>query len=195
LQNAMSCYYHIDRTTEDPLHSVYAGRPIQENPSSPRTMKRLIGWVNQCNQHSGCTAELPLLPARLVDVGDEYVGCHVNLQEMQGGRGKYVSLSHCWGQATQFTSTKASLASNKNNIDYSQLPKSFKDAITITRLLGIRYIWIDSICICQDDKDDWESESAKMASIYMNSYLNIAASAAVDSTVGCYVPRKKNYIC
>jgi hypothetical protein len=177
--------------TEDPLHSVYVGRPIEEDPSSPRTSARIINWVKDCNEHPDCTAELPLLPARVIDIGDESGDNSVVLREVQDERGRYVSLSHCWGKATQFTTTKASLASHKTNIVYDKLPQSFRDAISITRLLGIRYIWIDSICICQDDNEDWERESAKMTSIYMNSYLTIAAAAAEDSTVGCYLPRKK----
>lgn len=177
-------------TKGDPLQSVYAGRPIQEDPTSPEATEIVMKWMKQCNEHANCTGELPPLPARVVDIGNEDNNGHIRLIETEGQTGKYISLSHCWGKAKQFTTTKASFAHHQAKIDHEHLPKSFKDAIAITRLLGVRYIWIDSICICQDDGEDWERESSKMTSIYMNSYLTIAASAAIDSSIGCFTPRR-----
>jgi hypothetical protein len=51
------------------------------------------------------------------------------------------------------------------------LPQTFKDAIHICRKLGIYRLWIDALCIIQDDLKDWEIESAKMASIYAGASL------------------------
>ncbi|PQE03115.1 heterokaryon incompatibility protein [Rutstroemia sp. NJR-2017a BVV2] len=59
---------------------------------------------------------------------------------------------------------------------------TFQNAVQITRALGLRYLWIDSLCIIQDDKDDWQFESAKMANIYLGSCVTIAATASFDST-------------
>ncbi|KAI7093293.1 hypothetical protein KC340_g10084 [Hortaea werneckii] len=67
------------------------------------------------------------------------------------------------------------------------LPKTFSDAIEITRKLGIDYIWIDSLCIIQDDEDDWRRETAIMEHIYEGSYLNIAASSATSVHGSCWV--------
>lgn len=62
-----------------------------------------------------------------------------------------------------------------------QLPTLFKDAILFfARKLGIRYLWIDALCILQDDSKDWERESAVMAEVYSNPYLTIAATRAVN---------------
>jgi hypothetical protein len=58
---------------------------------------------------------------------------------------------------------------------FASLPKSFQDAVTVTRGLGLRYLWIDALCIAQDDKSDWELESGNMAAIYRNVYLVIGA--------------------
>jgi hypothetical protein len=72
---------------------------------------------------------------------------------------------------------------------------SFQDAVIVTRTLGVRYLWIDSLCICQDDLRDWEREAAKMASVYSNSYLTISVTGAKDGTVGCFPHRSaKEYI-
>jgi hypothetical protein len=69
------------------------------------------------------------------------------------------------------------------------LPRSFQDAVLVARKLHVRYLWIDSICIVQDDKTDWERESAGMASVYQNAYVTIAATAAPNSEAGFLYPR------
>ncbi|PVH85645.1 HET-domain-containing protein, partial [Cadophora sp. DSE1049] len=81
------------------------------------------------------------------------------------------------------------LAERYRNIMFSQLPKTFQDAVQITRALGFRFLWIDSICIIQDDKTDWEIESAKMAGIYIESCVTIAATASVNSDGGFFFSR------
>ncbi|TGO11283.1 hypothetical protein BTUL_0113g00130 [Botrytis tulipae] len=83
--------------------------------------------------------------------------------------------------------------SHKERIEWSNLPKTFQDAIEIFRALGVRYMWIDSLCIVQNDSNDWEKEAVLMADIYTNSYLNIAATAAKDSTAGCFNDREIKY--
>lgn len=81
---------------------------------------------------------------------------------------------------------KSTLAQHKQTISWIALPKTFQDAITFVRRIGVRYIWIDSICIVQDDSADWQRESAKMASIYANSFLTVAATKSADSKEGCF---------
>ncbi len=67
------------------------------------------------------------------------------------------------------------------------LPKTFLEAIQIARHLGLDYIWIDRLCIIQNDKDDWQKEASMMSSVYGGSTINIAASSARDSTEGCFL--------
>lgn len=81
--------------------------------------------------------------------------------------------------------TKASWAKLTVNIFLSDLPPLFQDAIIITRQLGLRYLWIDSLCIIQDSLRDWETEAAKMASIYQNSYVTISATDASNGSAKC----------
>ncbi len=65
-----------------------------------------------------------------------------------------------------------------------ELPLTFQHAIAVTRALGIQYLWIDAICIIQDDDKDWEVESGNMASIYGNSYLTISATSSSSPAAG-----------
>ncbi|RMX85984.1 hypothetical protein D0869_03412 [Hortaea werneckii] len=73
------------------------------------------------------------------------------------------------------------------------LPRTFSDAIEITRTLGIDYIWIDSLCIIQDDEDDWRRETAIMEHIYGGSYVNLAASSATSVHGGCWVSNNETH--
>jgi hypothetical protein len=66
------------------------------------------------------------------------------------------------------------------SISFSALPRNYRHAIAMTRKLGIDYIWIDSLCIIQGDAEDWEIESARMATYYRGSYLTIGAAASTN---------------
>lgn len=87
------------------------------------------------------------------------------------------------------------LSSFGTSIPRSSLCKAFQDAIRIALTLGIDYLWIDSLCIIQDDEDDWRQESLLISTVYGNFYLNIAAAGASDGSQGCFFennPRKIN---
>lgn len=68
----------------------------------------------------------------------------------------------------------------------ANLPKTFRDAVQITRALNIRYLWIDSLCIIQDDQRDWASEASQMGKYHLNSFLTLAADAARDGSQGYF---------
>jgi uncharacterized hydantoinase/oxoprolinase family protein len=82
----------------------------------------------------------------------------------------------------------------KEKIPASKLSRSFRDAISITKRLGLKYIWIDSLCIVQDSATDWEIESALMSDIYSNSYCNIAAAYTADGTYRCFIGRNPDVV-
>ncbi|KAK5657413.1 hypothetical protein OQA88_2983 [Cercophora sp. LCS_1] len=74
-------------------------------------------------------------------------------------------------------------------IDFDMLPKTFRDAVSVTLSLGLEYLWIDSLCIIQDSQEDWAQEAARMADIYSQTYVNLAATDATDSTGGLFLDR------
>lgn len=129
--------------------------------------------------------------ARIVDVQDGSSDPRLaDVDEVPAGA-IYMTLSHCWGDPKHkpLTLTLNTLAPFKKGILWNTLPKTFADAIVFTRNMGIRYIWIDSLCIIQDCADDWASQSAVMCEIYTGSYLNLAATAAADCRAGLFVER------
>jgi hypothetical protein len=85
-------------------------------------------------------------------------------------------MSYCWGDAQFLKLTLDFLDIFRSGLPISSLPQAFQDAISITKDLGIRFIWIDALCILQDVKDDFAQECTSMSSIYANSSCNIVAT-------------------
>ncbi|KAI0505267.1 heterokaryon incompatibility protein-domain-containing protein [Xylaria bambusicola] len=161
--------------------------------SSDISMQRACRMIEKCEQqHASCRpGREELLPKRLVDLSPtEHREDHVRLVEFAENaeaRGTYACLSHCWGQDPMpITTTQKTILENKRSMSLSRLPPTFRDAVLIARKLNLRYIWIDSLCIVQDSRSDWEAESAKMASIYKNAFITIAATASPDFQGGCF---------
>jgi hypothetical protein len=100
-----------------------------------------------------------------------------------------MTLSHCWGTAEVTKLLKSNLESMCQLVPLDSLPRTFQDAIAITKRFGVRYLWIDSLCIIQDSVEDWRQESALMGEVYKNSFLNVAAAGAADGTEGCFFRR------
>lgn len=144
--------------------------------------------LQECTlQHATCNrADSGRLPTRLLDLSAFNFDQDVRLHEPQNETMQYICLSHCWGSYRPLKLEKATLEVFKSRISWNSLPLTFQDAISFARKLGVKYIWIDSLCIIQDDRDDWERESANMAAIYHGSLLTLAATKAESSSVGMF---------
>lgn len=80
----------------------------------------------------------------------------------------YATLSNCWGKAEMFCLTKNSDAKLTEGVDQSALPLTFRNAVDAARFLGLRYLWIDSLCIVQDSEEAWMAESSLMCEVYQH---------------------------
>ena len=80
--------------------------------------------------------------------------------------------------------TTANLESRCRNIDETALPRTIEEAVQVTRLLGLRWLWIDGLCILQDSTEDKIAQMSVMGAIYHNAYATIAASHAHTSEDG-----------
>ncbi|KAL6887105.1 heterokaryon incompatibility domain-containing protein [Trichoderma evansii] len=86
----------------------------------------------------------------------------------------YLALSYCWGpKAPSLKTTKSNYAYLQRSISYNTMPKAYQDTVRVARALGVKYIWIDALCIIQDDVADWETESKMMAEIFQNALVTI----------------------
>jgi hypothetical protein len=111
-------------------------------------------------------------------VGRADGSCKIKFQVTNRQRGAWVVLSHCWGTSAEYTTTTANLGDHRKAISFEGLPRKVQDAITVTRKLGYEFLWIDLLCIIQDDHADWVAESAPMHQYYKNAVVTIAADVA-----------------
>lgn len=147
-------------------------------------------WLRACeNDHGNCVrSQKTPLPTRVIDVGSSDATT-ARLLVSHGEPAPYVTLSHTWGEGPSVTATKENLQGLQLAIPTDELPKTFQDAITLTRVMGMRYLWIDALCIVQNDEQDWYRESATMCAVYENALFSISALSATGSQSGMLVDR------
>ena len=95
----------------------------------------------------------------------------------------YITLSHCWGTIFPFCTTRKNISRVMKYISLSELPRTFQDCVVAAHELGIQYIWIDSLCIIQDDRQDWARHAGAMDKIYENALVTLAAVSSPDGSV------------
>jgi hypothetical protein len=169
--------------TACPLPSVFH-RPLTWNASI--ASRQISQWLNGCSSDHDCydVSSFPVLPTRVLEIqGSQQV--RVYLSEANE-RASYACLSHCWGGVVPLQLSRATLKAFQQNISWDKLPRTFQDAIEVTSGLGLRFLWVDSLCIVQDDADDWRHESGLMAAVYSRAYITLAASQAANSTLGLF---------
>lgn len=153
-------------------------------------MKVAKDWLHGCKTcHMECLdTSTPELPTRVIDVGMKGDWMDLRITHARKERAAYIALSHCWGGPIAPMLTSKTIHSFQDRLPFLELPANFRDAITITRRLGFRYLWVDSLCIIQDSREDWAEESKKMGLVYRNSAVTISAMASKGSKHGI-IPR------
>ncbi|KAK8112073.1 heterokaryon incompatibility [Apiospora kogelbergensis] len=152
----------------------------------------------------GKSTDVSLLPARLIDLGTaenasscRLVLTHAGQNDPSLQQSGYASLSYCWGNANeaacQYKTGKDNLAERLSGFDIMDTTAVVRDAATVCRTIGIRYLWVDAVCIVQDDKDDWERESQKMSFIYQNAAATICPISS-DSCLEGFLHRTSHSV-
>lgn len=165
-------------------------------------------WFEECKTaHAECRIKSRFVPTRLLDVrspeGSKDVPARLlDLASPEVSKGlrlidtrrsgirsnttdlEYATLSHCWGKTKHITTETDTQKKREAGIAFSELNRTFQDAVLVTRALGLGYLWIDSLCIVQDSAADWQRESSLMGSVYNGAVVNIAADAAEDGDQG-----------
>ncbi|KAI0966028.1 heterokaryon incompatibility protein-domain-containing protein [Xylaria arbuscula] len=170
-----------------PWTCIGVGSDICGDTSSEAGFAQALHWIRECAQrHTLCNnRQSTPLPNRVLDVGDSDCS-QVRLYGTENEPVKYMCLSHCWGATQVIKTTAATLQQHKDGIAWTDLSTTFQHAITFARKLGIQYIWIDSLCIIQDSEDDWRAESSRMADIYENAHITLAATKSGSGAGGCF---------
>ena len=155
-------------------------------------------WISSCRtNHMSCRKFLsasPYHPTRLIEIAplastsDDKL--HLRIAGEHSPEVPYMTLSHCWGKSKFLKLTKTTSQRLRDGFSEADtLSKTFQDAITMCREFGVKYLWIDSLCIFQDSPEDWRCEAAQMGQVYENSFCNIAATGASSDEEGCFKGR------
>lgn len=151
-------------------------------------------WIRRCDtQHASCGVtnaggHAPSeMPRRLLSLSSSDIYPNIRVMEVSTPR-RYIALSYCWGggaeAAKQVKTRRASIADHQDRVSTQSLPQTIQDAVRVARALGIDYLWVDALCIVQDDDEDKNHEIARMGVIYTNAYLTLSASGASHCAEG-----------
>ena len=157
-------------------------------------------WLGRClKNHVRCNVRhqlKPYCPTRLVEILP--LGGAKDLRIIHTNRtvpdGPYLTLSHRWGTARFLRLEQLELENFEDGFNVVDLPRTFRDAVAVTKRLGCKYIWIDSLCIIQDSPTDWSHEAGLMGEVYANSLCNIAATGSITSDDGCFMERNASEV-
>lgn len=157
-------------------------------------------WLNNCLDHDHCKKNRA---AQQANMAQTFYASGFRLVDVIEGRlvektepCKYIALSYVWGRAASFglctNKENLSTLSQPSSLDRShtqdgvskRLPKTIADAISFCRLIGQRYLWVDSLCIVQNDPDEKRRLIHGMNSVYENADLTLVALSGVDADAG-----------
>lgn len=156
-------------------------------------------WMVTCADSHDCQelidemiVEGGFVPSRILDLGAvateardptvTHLGDTVRLVSGADVQGSWAALSYCWGQGASenVRTLKANLEQHQRAIPVRILPATVQNAIQLARALGFRYLWIDALCIVQDDSEEWAKEAASMGSVYLHASLVIRNEKSDD---------------
>ncbi|KAK0719331.1 heterokaryon incompatibility protein-domain-containing protein [Lasiosphaeris hirsuta] len=185
---------------EDPATvsgDIVGGYNERDAGSSHQTVASIKSWIDKCRHHYDCSrtfsgsekidiAGSPL-PTRCIYVTKADDGSpKFELQYTAGKVSQYVTLSHRWTAETGTVSTTQENIAERlrgTGLDTSNLPPLFTDVLTLVANLDIPYVWIDSLCIIQNDASDWSTEAVRMGDYYQRSVFTFACSDARPGTL------------
>jgi hypothetical protein len=139
----------------------------------------LTSWATKALQTVYSYNKDDTYPGRVLDLTQ--VG---QIRLVKGSHLPYAALSHRWGASRHLTATNETLNELVSGVSTDLLPRTFRDAVCAARRLGVTFLWIDALCIIQDDMADWRRESMIMGTIFENAKFVLAAHCAADDSEG-----------
>lgn len=150
-----------------------------------------LDWYEECRtNHPQCGPPKAFRrPTRLINVGaNEDEPPRLESEQIPESV-LWIALSYCWGGDAEFINKADTRQGLIDGIPLKDWPATHRDAINITRSLGIQYIWIDALCIMQDSGDDWRAEAARMQDVYSGAAITIIASESPKTSAGIHASR------
>lgn len=184
----------LRKNWDDPAADTILTRPLFRNYQAANSLSWVKHRLQTCDtSHQMCSSTTPsFLPTRLLRLIPTYdevdivvrVEKTADLDKNNLAGYKYSTLSYCWGGEQSLKLTATSEEMLLRGISASSFPKTLRDAIQFTWDLGLQFIWIDCVCIRQDEPIEIATEVAKIPAIYASSYLTISAARATHSRQG-----------
>ncbi|CVK98890.1 related to protein TOL [Fusarium mangiferae] len=156
----------------------------RDYPCREKAIDKIKGWIDTCEaEHDHCAQQHSTgLPKRVLKIANDNISLYISQKkDVPTEDQRYVALSYRWGNDLPLKLTQNTLGDFIKGYPISKLPDTLQDAVRISRNLGFKFIWIDALCIVQDDENDWVEQSALMADIYQHSSLNLCAA----DSAGC----------
>ncbi|KAF5566225.1 ankyrin repeat [Fusarium phyllophilum] len=185
--------FHIDcPITASTDHDM--GMPLRLQPPLSHINNDTLSWMKSklesCVLHDHVNPHKTFIPDRLIDVRGNRLrlvltkDCQPRDAEIQ----RYIALTYCWGPephaSKQLKTTNGNISHHQQQIAEFSLPQVIKDAVAVTRALSISFLWVDALCILQDDGSDWDKQCAVMERIYGNAYATVAAASSPNCEEG-----------
>ncbi|KAI1354716.1 HET-domain-containing protein [Xylaria sp. FL0043] len=171
---------------------------LPANTGSTAALATVSCWLNRCvSNHSKChipNESNTFRPKRLVDIGKHPSLFFVISGDQAPSIESYITLSYEWGLVNDILLTTATEKQLRSGRAIKDLPRIFQEAFSVARYIGIRFLWIDCLCIIQkgDGGKDWASECSRMSEIYRHAYCNIAADYGSE-TRGLFFERNPRF--
>ncbi len=181
-------------TTEgDRAAKFVSARPIQRDVFSTKAQDKMQSWIKECAKHHCCpTQDDTSLPSRIIDVSSDGGSDKPRVMSLDGQKGKYAILSYHWGPSQlQHRFTSSNISEYMQYLNTESLPATIRDGIAVTRALNLKYLWVDSLCIIQDSKDDQLRELAQIEDYYRNAHVAIIAASSHNVSQGFLQPRQR----
>ncbi|KAF4462599.1 heterokaryon incompatibility [Fusarium albosuccineum] len=202
-ERELEIYPELDWSHETPVgfgetHDCSFVSRVRKSSGSAEALELARMWLQNCrDNHSGCedsesTAASSKLPIRMIDLQGP-VESRVYLREAGPMEGEYAALSYCWGAESPglFTSNKNFQAYQHDGVAIEDLPLTIRDAIHVTKKLGLRYLWVDRLCIIQDSTEDWTHQATLMCDVYSRAALTLSADGSSSALDGLYHREQK----
>ncbi|KAF2789526.1 HET-domain-containing protein [Melanomma pulvis-pyrius CBS 109.77] len=184
-------------------HDLFDARVVSQRAGDGRSISTIKHWLSVCkSSHPKCSTWASLrgarnrhLPTRVLDVGDTKANRVKLYIPADSDTSEYIALSYCWGRSgNPYYTDQANLQRHiSEGIELSSLPLTLRDTIELTRQLGVKYLWIDALCIIQKDRDDWIHEASLMSAVYSQALFCISADASADTSSGIFLDRSARH--
>ncbi|KAF5622109.1 uncharacterized protein FTJAE_11076 [Fusarium tjaetaba] len=173
------------------------GTSLGLQPPISHVDEETLLWIKRklesCVSHNHFNPNKTFIPDRLIDVRGNQLSLVLtkDFQARDAESHRYIALTYCWGPephaSKQLKTTTFNISQHQQQIPETFLPQVIKDAITITRALSVPFLWVDALCILQDDVSDWEHQCRMMEQIYGNAYTAVAAVSSQNCEEGFVV--------